>query len=57
MELPRRYRLAPEMTLLYSLDQHGISLSTLYRLVKVNKGPCVLAVKDIDDNVSKPGRL
>jgi hypothetical protein len=53
MELPRRYRLAPEMNLLYSLDQHGISLSTLYRLVKMNKGPCVLVVKDADDNASR----
>ncbi|CAO3612345.1 unnamed protein product [Mucor fragilis] len=51
VELPRRYRLAPEMTLLYSLDQHGISLSSLYRLVKANKGPCVLVIKDADDNV------
>jgi hypothetical protein len=40
------------MNLIYSLDQHGISLSTLYRLVKPNKGPCVLVVKDADDNVS-----
>ncbi|KAI8641285.1 TLDc domain-containing protein [Parasitella parasitica] len=39
------------MTLLYSIDQHGISLHTLYRLVKENKGPCVLVVKDEDDNV------
>ncbi|KAI9243868.1 TLDc domain-containing protein [Sporodiniella umbellata] len=34
------------MTLLYSLDQHGISLMSLYRLVKSHKGPCVLTVKD-----------
>ncbi|KAI8382372.1 TLDc domain-containing protein [Blakeslea trispora] len=39
------------MSLLYSLDQHGISLSSLYRLVKSNKGPCVFAIKDADDNV------
>lgn len=52
MQLPRRYRLATEMNLLYSLDQHGISLSTLYRLVKNVKGPIVLVVKDADDNVS-----
>ncbi|CEI93600.1 hypothetical protein RMCBS344292_07831 [Rhizopus microsporus] len=51
VHLPRRYRLAPEMALLYSLDQHGISLSTLYRLVKNNKGPCVLVIKDADNNV------
>lgn len=40
------------MNLLYSLDQHGISLSTLYRLVKNTKGPIVLVVQDADDNVS-----
>jgi hypothetical protein len=28
-------------------------MSTLYRLVKSNKGPIVLAVKDADDNVRK----
>lgn len=39
------------MNLLYSLDQHGISLSTLYRLVKNTKGPIVLVIKDADDNV------
>ncbi|ORE04005.1 TLD-domain-containing protein [Rhizopus microsporus var. microsporus] len=51
VHLPRRYRLAPEMALLYSLDQHGISLSTLYHLVKNNKGPCVLVIKDADNNI------
>ncbi|CAO3610544.1 unnamed protein product [Mucor hiemalis] len=50
-QLPRRYRLAPEMNLLYSLDQHGISLSSLYRLVKNTKGPIVLVIKDGDDNI------
>lgn len=52
VHLPRRYRLATEMNLLYSLDQHGISLSTLYRQSKNTKGPVVLVVKDADDNVS-----
>ncbi|KAI8886012.1 TLD-domain-containing protein [Backusella circina FSU 941] len=51
LQLPSRYRLSSEWTLLYSLDQHGISMSTLYRLVKGNKGPIVLAVKDADDNI------
>ncbi|KAI8987751.1 TLD-domain-containing protein [Mycotypha africana] len=50
-ELPRRYRLAPEMTLLYSIDQHGISLHSLYRLAKNNKGPCVLSIKDANNNI------
>ncbi|KAG2231083.1 hypothetical protein INT48_001744 [Thamnidium elegans] len=52
VHLPRRYKLATEMNLLYSLDQHGISLSTLYRQAKNTKGPIVLVVKDADDNVS-----
>jgi hypothetical protein len=45
-----RMRLAPSWTLLYSLDQHGISLSTLYRKVK-GKGPCVLAIKNANNEV------
>ncbi|KAG0173419.1 oxidation resistance protein 1 [Apophysomyces sp. BC1015] len=49
--LPRRYRLAPQWQLLYSLDQHGISLSTLYNLVQSNIGPCMLAIRDADDQV------
>ncbi|CAO3590597.1 unnamed protein product [Absidia cylindrospora] len=49
--LPQRYRLATRWSLLYSLDQHGISLTTLYRLVKNNKGPCILAIKDAEDQV------
>lgn len=48
--LPMRMRLASSWTLLYSLDQHGISLSTLYRKVK-GKGPCILAIKDANDDV------
>lgn len=48
--LPVRIRLASSWTLLYSLDQHGISLSTLYQKVK-GKGPCILAVKDANDEV------
>ncbi|KAI9495775.1 TLDc domain-containing protein [Zychaea mexicana] len=42
---------APQWTLLYSLDQHGVSLSTLYRRVRSNKGPCLLTIKDADDQV------
>ncbi|KAI9318404.1 TLD-domain-containing protein [Dichotomocladium elegans] len=49
--LPRRYRVAPQWTLLYSLDQHGTSLATLYRRVGTNKGPCLLAIKDANDQV------
>ncbi|KAI7868805.1 TLD-domain-containing protein [Spinellus fusiger] len=49
--LPHRYRLAPNWSLLYSIDQHGISLGTLYRLLKVNKGPCLLIIKDSNDEI------
>ncbi|KAI7880372.1 TLD-domain-containing protein [Lichtheimia hyalospora FSU 10163] len=49
--LPRRFRVAPQWTLLYSLDQHGTSLATLYRRAKANRAPCVLAIKDDNDQV------
>ncbi|CAO3662674.1 unnamed protein product [Umbelopsis ramanniana] len=48
--LPVRLRLTSSWTLLYSLDQHGISLSTLYQKVK-GKGPCILAIKDDNDKI------
>ncbi|RUO96843.1 TLD-domain-containing protein [Jimgerdemannia flammicorona] len=48
--LPRRYRLAQNWNLLYSLDQHGSSISTLYHRIK-GKGPLVLAIKDDDDGI------
>ncbi|KAI9282060.1 TLD-domain-containing protein [Umbelopsis sp. AD052] len=48
--LPVRLRLTSSWTLLYSLDQHGISLSTLYQKVK-GKGPCILAIKDANDQI------
>ncbi|CDS09341.1 hypothetical protein LRAMOSA10701 [Lichtheimia ramosa] len=49
--LPRRYRLSSTWSLIYSLDQHGASMSTLYRLAKRNRGPCVLAIKDDNDSI------
>ena len=39
-------------SLLYSLDQHGASLTTLYRQCRPYRGPCILAIKDADDSVS-----
>ncbi|CAO3638664.1 unnamed protein product [Cunninghamella blakesleeana] len=48
--LPRRYRLAGEWNLLYSLDQHGASLSTLYNHVD-ESGPCILILKDDEHQV------
>ncbi|KAI8144676.1 TLD-domain-containing protein [Fennellomyces sp. T-0311] len=49
--LPRRHRLATKWSLLYSLDQHGSSLTTLYTKCRSVRGPCVLAVKDTDDGI------
>ncbi|CAG8446929.1 16821_t:CDS:2 [Acaulospora morrowiae] len=48
--LSRRLRYAPRWNLLYSLDQDGTSMSTLYYKVK-DKSPLVLAIKDMDDQV------
>ncbi|GAA6014020.1 hypothetical protein JCM10207_000208 [Rhodosporidiobolus poonsookiae] len=39
--LPPRLRLSPKWTLLYSLDQHGISLSTLFAQLDKGLGPGV----------------
>ncbi|KAI8376370.1 TLD-domain-containing protein [Radiomyces spectabilis] len=49
--LPRRYALVSQWKLLYSLDQHGISLATLYRMMRKYKGPCILTIKDADDQI------
>ncbi|KAI9316518.1 TLD-domain-containing protein [Dichotomocladium elegans] len=50
--LPRRYRLASSWSLVYSLDQHGSSMSTMYRVAKrCKEGPCVLAIKDENDSI------
>ncbi|OZJ02988.1 hypothetical protein BZG36_03138 [Bifiguratus adelaidae] len=48
--LPPRFKQASKWKLLYSLDQHGISLTTLYHKAKV-KGPQILAIKDDNDDV------
>ncbi|CAG8478809.1 2504_t:CDS:2 [Paraglomus occultum] len=49
-QLPRISRIAPKWNLLYSLDQDGSSMTTLFRKVK-DKGPLILAIKDADDQV------
>ncbi|CDH55827.1 hypothetical protein RO3G_05015 [Lichtheimia corymbifera JMRC:FSU:9682] len=51
--LPRRYRLSNTWSLIYSLDQHGSSMATLYRLAKRSRGPCVLAIKDDNDSATR----
>ncbi|KAI7873362.1 TLD-domain-containing protein [Mucor mucedo] len=49
--LPRRYRIAQKWNLLYSLDQHGASLFTLYSLMRDYDGPCMMIIKDADGQV------
>ncbi|CAG8703272.1 8938_t:CDS:2, partial [Cetraspora pellucida] len=50
LKLPRRLRLLPSWNLLYSLDQDGTSMATMYHKVK-GKGPLVLVIKDTDEQV------
>ncbi|KAF3926765.1 hypothetical protein ABW21_db0207993 [Orbilia brochopaga] len=47
--LPPRLQLHGTWTLMYSLDQHGVSLSTLYS--RLGKGAFVFVVKDTSDGV------
>jgi len=49
-KLPRRVRLSPSWNLLYSLDQDGTSMTTMYYKVK-DKGPLIVAVKDMNGQV------
>ncbi|KAG5459921.1 MAG: hypothetical protein BJ554DRAFT_8099 [Olpidium bornovanus] len=50
--LPPRQRLEERWRLLYSLEQHGISLSTMYDKV-AGKWALILAVKDTKENVCR----
>ena len=49
--LPPLFRLAKKWTLLYSLDQHGISLATFYSLVSPHcaVGGSLLVARDAED--------
>lgn len=52
--LPTKHQLPDHWDLVYSLDQHGVSLATLYARSKVFNSPhagFVLAVKDREQNV------
>ena len=44
--LPPRLQLHDTWTLAYSLEQHGVSLATLYARALAHKGAFVLVVKD-----------
>ncbi|RKP25113.1 hypothetical protein SYNPS1DRAFT_29141 [Syncephalis pseudoplumigaleata] len=50
LRLPPLQRLSRRWTLLYSLDQHGISFATMLRRV-ANKGPMILAVQDEEGQI------
>ncbi|KAH9974212.1 TLD-domain-containing protein, partial [Russula compacta] len=47
--LPPRARLSQSWTLLFSIDQHGISLHTLYAGCSAHTGGALLIVRDADD--------
>lgn len=53
--LSSRIRLCKTWTLVYSLDAHGTSLTTLYSRVQAGlqktAGGCVLLVKDMENNI------
>ncbi|KAI0061362.1 TLD-domain-containing protein, partial [Artomyces pyxidatus] len=49
--LPALARLPKTWTLLYSLDQHGISLHTLYTRCAAHPGGAVVVVRDANDAV------
>ncbi|OAC98607.1 hypothetical protein MUCCIDRAFT_150149, partial [Mucor lusitanicus CBS 277.49] len=48
--LPNRIGVSSTWSLIYSLDQHGASLNTLYQK-SYNKGPCLLVIRDDQDQV------
>ncbi|KAG0314199.1 oxidation resistance protein 1 [Dissophora globulifera] len=50
LELPRKLRNAAKWNLVYSSDQHGISMTTLFYRCR-GKGPMVLAIKDVRGGV------
>ncbi|KAI8367416.1 TLD-domain-containing protein [Choanephora cucurbitarum] len=49
--IPRRFRIAQNWDLLYSLDQHGASLATLYSCTESFGGPCILIIQDLEEQI------
>ncbi|CDH54303.1 tld-domain-containing protein [Lichtheimia corymbifera JMRC:FSU:9682] len=49
--LPRRLSVAHEWRLLYSMDQHGSSLQTLFYNVQKHLGPCLLVIQTTDEEI------
>ncbi|ORX52072.1 TLD-domain-containing protein [Piromyces finnis] len=48
--LPNLLQEATTWKLLYSMNQHGATLSTLYRKIK-NQGPCIIVLKSSEDEI------
>lgn len=44
--------MAHEWRLLYSMDQHGSSLQTLFYNVQKHLGPCLLVIQTTDEEVN-----
>jgi len=49
-KIPNLYKEAIKWKLLYSIDQHGLSLKTLYSNIK-HAGPCVMALTTENDEI------
>ncbi|KAK9719359.1 oxidation resistance protein 1, variant 2 [Basidiobolus ranarum] len=49
LRIPRARRLEPSWKLLYSIDQHGVSIHTMYENLRNHQGPIILAIKDSED--------
>ncbi|KAG1460334.1 hypothetical protein G6F46_003227 [Rhizopus delemar] len=49
--VPKRFRVASVWKLLYSLDEHGASLHTLYAMTREYVGPCVWMMKDEEGQI------
>ena len=49
--MPPLARLPKSWTLLYSLDQHGISLHTLYNRCESHRGGTLVVIRDSNDGI------
>ncbi|KAI9263382.1 TLD-domain-containing protein [Phascolomyces articulosus] len=50
-QLPSRIAVCSEWTLLYSMDQHGSSLQTMYHQLEKHHGPCLLVIQTMDEEI------
>ncbi|KAH9823270.1 TLD-domain-containing protein [Melampsora americana] len=50
LHLPTRLKISSKWELIYSIDQHGTSLSTLYTQSNLKKGSLILILKDHTDH-------